>query len=231
MKQSTWLFHVPTSLQNSILNKAKESKLEKLIPISLLPSSSINNSNSDDDLINDNHNNDDNDNNEKDDIDYQVGFENMNLMKSVTGGISRGNFTLNITKAIEFESKQEIDFHYRITSKRIIAAINLYGEIDNKKIANGLNNIKTIINKQNIKILNKTIKIKSNNINENLFNNNSDINDKNINQFLDNLTPLFGLQLYSVKTCFNKNAEPSMAIYEMQYSSRMTKLFVELSLE
>ena len=48
---------------------------------------------------------------------------------------------------------------------------------------------------------------------------------------LDELVPLFGLQMHGIKTCFNMNGEPCMSIYEMQYSSRLTRLFVEIIAE
>jgi hypothetical protein len=39
-----------------------------------------------------------------------------------------------------------------------------------------------------------------------------------------------GLQLWNSKACFNMKAEPVMAIYEMQYGYRLTRVHVELEM-
>lgn len=43
--------------------------------------------------------------------------------------------------------------------------------------------------------------------------------------------PLVGLQMWYAKGCFNMQGEPAMTIYEMQYTSRLTKVHVELDVQ
>ena len=274
MKQSSWLYHVPTVLQKKILNQDDYNKLRVIPGSSLLPtttktninassqnilsaSSSSGSSSNLSSLLIDEAKADEGD--EEDIIkaaDYQVGFDNLNLMKSVTGGIMRGNYTLNITRAIDFETKQEIDFRYRIINKRIVAAIDLKGDVDAKKIANALNEIKLMLSNNGDNIIsNKKVSMKTSSSSSSspktlMITNTNDIvytgDDRNNNNdgvvdddssssgtqsSLDELVPLFGLQMHGIKTCFNMNGEPCMSIYEMQYSSRLTRLFVEIMAE
>ena len=283
MKQSSWLYHVPTVLQKKILNQDDYTKLRVIPGSSLLPTTTKTNINtSSQNILSDSSSSSSSssssnllssllideakaDEGDEEDIinavDYQVGFDNLNLMKSVTGGIMRGNYTLNITRAIDFETKQEIDFRYRIINKRIVAAIDLKGDVDAKKIANALNEIKLMLNNNSDNIIyNKKVSMKSSSssssssssktlmiTNTNDFdytgddrNNNNSNNDVFVVDdtsstgtlsSLDELVPLFGLQLHGIKTCFNMNGEPCMSIYEMQYSSRLTRLFVEIIVE
>jgi len=43
-------------------------------------------------------------------------------------------------------------------------------------------------------------------------------------------SPKIGFQLWSCKGGFNMKGEPVMAVYEMQYGYRLTKMYVELEI-
>ncbi len=188
MKQSSWIFHVPTQLQDQVIEMAK---LGIRTPIESLEDELE----AENDLI--------------DEVDYQIGLQNIGSPKDT---VTRGDsiqFDENMMN--DFEKKESKEYLYRFIPKRIIASIDVYGEVTQEKISKSLDNIVDVVKTQGKEIFNRDISIKG-----------RDLNNKN------DKTPMIGLHHWHCKTCFSPIAQPAMAIYEIQYSRRRTTVFVEL---
>lgn len=194
MKTTSWTIHVPTSLQHHVYDKAVARTVFPLADTEELESA--------DDLV--------------DELDYQVGLENINVMKSATGGVLRGNVTFNTELMRDFEAKEKKEYQYKLAPKRIIAAMDIKGDASAAKISEALKTIKETVARDSARVLGKAAKMRS-----------RDLNQAPSNEG----TPLLGLQLWSCKGCFNPKAEPAMAAYELQYDGRLTKVFVELAFD
>jgi hypothetical protein len=200
MKRSSWIYHVPTSLQEQIMDKARA---ETVFTIK------------DDDIEDD----DEGENPEaKQDYQTQLSNDNINVMKCVTGGALRGKdieFDQDMMK--DFESWETKEYLYKIQPKRIIAQVDIQGEADPSRISAALQLIREAVASDGKKIFQKDVKLKSN-----IFDSNKSA--------AENSVPLLGLQLWNSKACFNMKAEPVMAIYEMQYGYRLTRVHVEIEM-
>lgn len=201
MKKSSWIYHVPTSLQEKVIDKINISfpinDIETIIEES-------------DDII--------------DDVDFETTIQDKGLMKSVTAGTLRGNVTYDDVKVFEYEKFLIKDYEYKFLSKRILAQTDIYGEIDLKKINDAISLIKKAVETQGKVLLGNNIRI----INRDL-----DLESKIVSKIIkapsiDECNPKIGLQLWDCKGCFNPNGEPAMAVYEIQFDSKLTKVFVEL---
>jgi len=189
MKQSSWIFHVPTQLQDQIIETAKLGTRTPIV-------SYDDEVEVESDLI--------------DEVDYQIGLDNI---RSPSNDISiRGDgIQLDENMMADFDSKESKEYLYRYIPKRIIASIDIYGEVTQEKISKSLDSIVDVVKTNGKEIFNRNISIKG-----------RDLNNKN------DKTPMIGLQHWHCKTCFNPIAQPAMAIYEIQYSRRRTTVFVEL---
>ena len=194
-KRSSWILHVPTHLQSKIYAQALK---ETVYPIS-----DDEEEESADDLV--------------DEVDYQVGQENSNIMKSATGGAFRGNVTFDEELMRDFESKERKEYVYRILPKRIIAQVDVRGEAAPEKISAALAEIKDVVREHSQRVLGRSgVKMR--------------MRDFDAEAGVEGV-PLLGLQLWSCKACFNEQAQPAMGAYELQYNSRLTRVFVELVID
>lgn len=181
MKKTTWSFVVPSTLNDFVL----ENKV--LNQINNFSSSEVD----DDELIE----------NEDPSIkpDYVIGLENANIMKSIRNGYQRGvDIEFDEQLIDEFRNFESCTVQYRFRPSKLVASIDIQGELDSSKISENLKKLKVTLNSQNEYSIKKAV---SDSIN---------------------------LQLNNIKLCFNKNAEPAMAIYEMQYSYSKTRLLIEV---
>eukprot|EP01038_Epipyxis_sp_PR26KG_P010024 gene10024-13480_t len=142
MKRTSWVFHVPSHLHNTVFDKAKQQIKTKLANVN-------DEFTGEDDLV--------------DEIDYLVGLENMSTMKEVKAGAVRGgDFELNTELMAEFEAKESKEYIYRILPKRIVVQIDVKGELDTKKISEALTSIKAAVKSNGPSILRKkNVQIKS----------------------------------------------------------------------
>ena len=193
MKQTSWILHVPTSLQAKVLDRAISGKVFSI--------AAENNGDEEeqDDLV--------------DQTDYVVGLENVNIMKSATGGVLRGNVPLNESVVRDFEAKERKEYLYRILPRRLVAEVGIYGEASPEKISAALAEIKETVVRDAERVIGRRVKMRQ-----------RDLGSK---PQLGG-SPLLGLQLWGCKACFNPRGEPAMGVYELQYGSRLTKVFVEL---
>jgi hypothetical protein len=232
MKTSSWIFHVPTSLQEKVIDKAKLETVYSLKTSSYETELDI--SNTRDDLM--------------DEVDYQVGIEALQILKNpVDTDVIRGDdLELNKKLLLEFQSKEKKEYKYSILPKRLIAKIDLVAdEFEIDKISNAIKKIKNVMNDESTlkKLKVNTLKLKSYSItNTNEFDNNeqkpklSIHNDERKEKEIENnnnnkkqiITPELSLFLWSTKGCFNSIGEPAMAIYENQYNFRKISVFLEL---
>ena len=141
---------------------------------------------------------------EVDEVDYQVGYENLNIMRGVTGGALRGRVKVDMDSLREFEMKEEKSYRYTLQPKRKIATMDLKGDVDAEKIAKALSMIRNSVFLQK----GGGYRVKQG----------QEGSEETV----------FGLQLWGTKACFNLKGEPAMAIYEMQYDYRVTTVFLEL---
>jgi hypothetical protein len=156
-----------------------------------------------------------------DEPDYEVGVNSIGLLNSVTGGTQRGsNVEFDKGKMKEFESFEKKEFRYKIMPRRLIASIDLKGEVTAEMISKTLKKIQeTVVSKGKEVFGGRMPRIRKRDLDD-------DGNGKSSSASSEE--PMLGLQLWNCKGCFNPNAEPAMAIYEMQYQFRMTRVFVEL---
>lgn len=200
MKRSSWIYHVPTSLQEKIMDSAIA---ETVFPLS-------------DDNVTD----DDEGENPEAKLDYQTQLsnDNINVMKCVTGGALRGqNIEFDGEMMRDFESKERKEYMYKIQPRRIIAQVDIQGEADPERISEALKLIRAAVASDGKKIFKKDVRLRS--------------KDYDSEGSQDGAAaPLLGLQLWHAKACFNMDAKPVMAIYEMQYGYRLTKVHVELEM-
>ena len=201
MKQSSWTMHVPTSLQPMIVDKVASGEFYEIQKNSLL---------TDEDTM-------DLESDLEAEVDYQVGLENIEVMESIKGA-SRGEdvrFDEGLMK--RFEDAEYISYRYRSIPKRILATIDIRGDPTSEKVTEKLKDLKKVISEEGSRMFGKTVSMKS-------------LDVKNCEGDNDG-SPKIGLQLWNCKGGFNHKAEPAMAVYELQYGYRVTKLYIELEVE
>ena len=204
MKQSSWIFHVPTSLQDQILDKVKSGTCYAIDDNESLAEEQ-------DDAV--------------DEVDYEITIQDRGLMKSVTAGILRGNFSYDEAKMSDYETNLKKDYTYKFLPKRVLAQTNVYGEIDLKKINDAVSLIKKAVASQGKALLGGDVRIVNRDTDLELKIASNSISAPSI----DECVPKIGLQLWDCKGCFNPKGEPAMAVYEIQYDYKLTKIFVELT--
>jgi hypothetical protein len=105
----------------------------------------------------------------------------------------------------EFEALEAKSYRYtQSVGRRLVAAMDLFGEIDSDKISGAIRDIKRAVDGNDGKGKIPSLRVKAGNDNA------------------------FGLLQWGNKICFNLKGEPSMAIYEMQYNYRKTTVFIEM---
>lgn len=197
-KRSSWIYHVPTSLQEGIMDKARAETVFSL--------------NSDEDSLDD-----DEGENPEAKLDYQTQLsnDNINVMKCVTAGALRGQqIEFDGDMMRDFEAKEKKEYLYKIQPKRIIAQVDIQGEADPERINDALKLIRAAVESDGKKIFKREVAMRS----------------RDLDGTSGDGAPLLGLQLWHSKACFNMAAEPVMAIYEMQYGYRLTRVHVELEM-
>jgi len=212
MKRSTWSMHVPTSLQEKVQAKVKAETTFPLISNErrerLMGSEVVE---------------------EEDDLDVPAdlsvsNLDNINVMRSITGGKQRGNFELDEQVMDEFARREVLEYQYRILPKRIAAQVDIKGEADSEKISEALKLIKAAVgassplSSQSYQSLPSPAAAALGARRVSYRDNKGEATD----------SPLLKLQLWGTKACFNPIGEPAMAIYEIQYQMRLTKVTVEL---
>lgn len=202
-KRSSWIIPVPSYLQDQVLSQAQRSEYQ---PVPKNPDEI--GEELEDDFV--------------EEVDYQIGLENLDVMKSVTAGALRGDVTLNKALMQEFADSERKEYRYTILPSRTIAQVDIFGEAKPEAIEAAIRSIQTAVSSSNGDLICKQpMKIKPlSTLDSEHSNRNDEVSVPGCNQL--------GLQLCYVKACFNPRAEPAMAIYEMQYSSRLTRVFLEL---
>jgi hypothetical protein len=206
MKRTVWVYHVPTHLQSVVLNSEAYLQCSANSAISESCSPAVPILSEGRDYKGDNE--------EQDELEYQVGFDNLSLLKSVSAGITRGNLTVDDQVMEEYERLQTKSYRYRMLPKRLVAEVALKGEVDGSRIKTALELIKTVLAGKSGEVRGQQHR------------------QTRVGRFSSEAaqtsSSMFGLQLWNTKVCFNKEAQPAMAIYEMQYDRRITKVFVEI---
>lgn len=212
-KRTIWRYRLPSSLQHKVLDKIDAGEITQITPDSLLNACSEDRKGALAGSEDKDANTTMMDVNTPEEVELQVGLDNLNIMKSVTRGVRRNsNFTLDREKAAEFESGESISFQYKLIPIRTFAVLTMRGEVNANSILKVLENMKAKLQNPNVRVGGKLLKLRK--------------------EFEGNIAsnPLFTLQLWDLKTCFNSEAEPAMAVYEMQYGFPSTKLLVEIEL-
>jgi hypothetical protein len=213
MKRSSWIYHVPTSLQHKVFEKALEGAS---YPIDDDEGATVPEGADDTEPV----------------TDYKMEMQSTNVMKSVTGGVLRGqNAVINEAALAEFLSKEKKEYMYKIQPRRVVAQVDVRGEAKPEKIAAALKEIRSAVEAEGKRILGRDCRLRSRNFDEPVVMNASSGGGKDGDRKSGSPDDvLLGLQLWNIKACFNQKAEPAMAIYEIQYSSRLTRVHVEVEL-
>ena len=99
----------------------------------------------------------------------------------------------------------------------MVALTEFKGEADPTKISEALQAIKAAIKTERPR--GKTLQIKK-----------ADAWGS-LKDYVNDNCEAIGFRLSSVKACFNKEGEPSIAVYEMQYNNQKTQVFLEVDEE
>lgn len=156
---------------------------------------------------------------EMDEVDYQVGYENLSVLRSATGGVLRGRRTTGpeAERALrDFEQKERKSFRFNMLPRRTVLAVDLQGDVDADKIGQALRTIQA-------SALYRKMKEAGTSSSSTASSPTSSSSPSSIPS-----PPEFGLLLWGTKAGFDRNGLPAMAVYEMQYSYRTTTVFLEL---
>ena len=148
----------------------------------------------------------------------QVGFDNLSVMRNVSLGADRGNALFDDAEyeavLSDFERQQSRAYRYRMQRRRIVAEVDVKGDVDGAAITAAVAKIRAVLSAGKVAMDGRRYRVKKQTAAE---------------AAAEGATKgAFGLQLWSSKIGFNALAQPAIAIYEMQYSSRLTKVFVEI---
>lgn len=146
--------------------------------------------------------------------DYQVGLETMSVMKGLEKGSLRGDFDIDYALIEQMQKSEEADYAFRLAPRRLIAQTTVFGSADADKIKKAFQIVKNAVATGSASVLRKPMRIRCHE-------SAGDSEVKDGNAWL-------GLGLHGTKVCFNQRGEPSMAIYEIQFGARQTKVFAEL---
>ena len=202
MKKSVWIMHVPTSLQDQVLQYANSGEKFVIEPTSLLNVGDAVDGQEEDEGVK---------------VDYQVGLENANVMVSISGGKERGtDVEFDETLMKIFEGAERREYSYKRVPKRRIACVDIKGDPTPESISKVVSEIKTALTSSKIaQVLGRNVKPKIIDVDESL----GETSDS---------SPKIGFLLKSCKSGFNRNAEPAIAVYEMQYGFRTTSVYLEV---
>ena len=150
-------------------------------------------------------------------MDYQVGLENIEVMESIKGASRGQNVDFDRELMKKFEDAESIAYRYRVIPKRTLATLKIQGDPTSEKISENLRELREVVSKESSKFFGRAVSMKS-------------LDVKSFEGTNDG-SPKFGVQMWNCKGGFNSKAEPAMAVYEMQYGYRSTKLYVELLME
>lgn len=111
----------------------------------------------------------------------------------------------------EFESFESKKYKYSVRPKRLVAAVDVRGEVTAEVLTKSVAAIRKQIesNRDNF-MPGKSIRLAPS----------RDDSEDDSGEI--------GVQLFYTKACFNPRAEPSMAIYEMQYKFRKTRIYLDI---
>ena len=200
MKRTRWIFHIPTSLQHLFMANETQQLQIRQDKCPLISLDEYNQELAALDAQSDSDNIIDGIPDDITESDYQVGYENLNLMKGVSQGMSRGIEKLDREYFGKYILAQKKFYRVRLLPKRKIASVAVKGEVKKETISQSLVMIKKALsNSRWVQVDNKDEK------------------------------ECFNLHLENTKVCFSPRGEPSMSIYEMQYKDRITNIFVELT--
>jgi hypothetical protein len=207
MKRSIWSFHVPSALQELVIDKCSAED-----PWVRINYSDMTDGDSDEEEESGSGEGDSegegSGESEKPSItpDFVRDLEQRPDVKSrIMNLYSRGdNITFDQEAIAEYASNERIQYRYRIRPRRLLAAVDLQGEVNAKMITSAIDQIRDAVAKQRDSLVpGKRVEI---------------VRDE---------TDL-SLQLCYTKCCFNLKAEPAMAIYESQYKYRKSRVYLEL---
>lgn len=229
MKFSRWRCHVPTTVQNQVLTNVRLDEKIHLEAQSLLDNKwKVEKGEDDDELEITNQTLDTNDRpieGEEDDgteelekklekLTTVINSENLSVMDSLKGGALRGDYILDVEYAKEYESNQEVYAKFKRIPKRIIASVEIPGEVTAEKVSQYYKTLTETLRETTVQVGNKRYEVQ-----KRLSSEESD----------DEPLPDFSLLLNEVRSCWNVKGELGMAYYDTHFNLARTKLFVELS--
>lgn len=240
-KMSTWRFHVPTALQSVLAEKIRYNWSQVDEGDTLLQ---LADNDADKGLPEKAQQEEREEETEagslSEDRVIVSGKENLSLLQSVKNGAMRGVLPTTVKSNMNFLSKEEmIDFeanqHVRrslqVEPERIVAAVDIRGEIDANKINQALKMINQAVNAAPC---NTRYRIKKQQQQQPAAMDDDALTSEIKSLFpndcssIRNVQSLFGLRLGATKMCFDHTGEPAMAVYELQYGWRLFTVTVDL---
>jgi hypothetical protein len=201
IKQTTWALAVPSVLQSKIWEHAKNREVFPIPQECRLAQT------------------DDKDANTE--ADYIAKIDNFSVMKGSTMGFQRGDFDYDIETMKAFEENEYREYRYRIQSARRIISTDIKGDVSPQKIDEALKLIRASIatgEAQAVFKSEKPLRVKEE----------TPWGRLKEDAIEGDKSEALGFQLWNTKSCFNSQAEPSIAVYEMQYNNEVTKIFLEV---
>lgn len=214
MKRTSWILPVPSQFQHLVAARAREGAVVTIPPSEV----EFNDAAVDDE--------------DPDTVDVKVNnLDNVNIMKSVTMGAQRGA-SLRFDEALveEFVQSERTEYRYRVTPRRLFAQVDVKGEVTPAKISSALAEIRSVVRLQGQEILASRILTRNGAPATNLALKRRSMDTGRAENKDDNFTPQIGLLVSNCKACFNSQGELAMAIYEIQFGGKLTRLQVELDI-
>lgn len=209
MKKNTFTMHVPTQLHSKVMGEIRQTEPTVMKTEAQILLENGETEGQDDETY---------------ESDAQVGIsdeklsklENISIMKSVTGGVQRGDYDANDELVREFAASESLSRKYKALPRRLMAQVKVTGEVTPEKVKEAVDMIKTAVSTPSMQDMlpaapagkKYSLQLRS---------------DGSAN-------PLVGFQMFGSKACFNPRGQPAMAIYEIQYDKRVTNVQIELKL-
>lgn len=146
--------------------------------------------------------------------DYQVGLESLSVMKGLEKGSLRGNFDIDYALVEQMQRSEEAEYALRLSPRRLIAQTTVFGTADADKIKKAFQTVKDAVATSAAATLRTPMRMRG--------------HESAADSSAGGGNAWLGLGLHGTKVCFNARGEPGMAVYEIQFGARQTKVFAEL---
>ena len=160
-----------------------------------------------------------------------MSLDRINLMKSVTGGVLRGEgLRFDQQMVDEYRQAEKVACQYRVQPRRLVARVPVRGEVTSEKISAALNEIRAAVNGGSFTAaVGSSTSTSSSSSSQQQQQRRLKMKRRSMDSYSDSAySPQVGLSVGNCKACFNAQAKLAMGIYEIQFDKREAEVFVEL---